>query len=278
MKDHLAKISVLCATVLLCIALLFFSCAMVCDSLAYPLKFISYGGTLSFTEIVIGNITVSTYKASMVMGLLVMALLCVLRKEKYNFSLVNALICSVLLWFFGYAGARILYIFENAIKIIESGSISSGVSFFGAVIFIPLFLRLWTEIIKYDYLDMLNYTTPCIPIMLACIRLGCFCNGCCRGIQFLYKSRPIIVPVQLLESSLDVLIAGYLLKKEKNLYPFFLVLYGGMRFLIEFLRDTPKDKLSLSNGQWFALLALLIGGYYMVKGKQIERRKNASQI
>ena len=31
------------------------------------------------------------------------------------------------------------------------------------------------------------------------------------------------------------------------------------RFVIEFLRDTPKDWLKLSHGQWFSIIAVIAG-------------------
>ena len=72
-------------------------------------------------------------------------------------------------------------------------------------------------------------------------------------------------PTQLLEGFGDIMILALLLFMEQKrrhqgvLYSVFLVLYGIMRFFIEFVRDTPKNMIGLSEGQWLALLGLSIG-------------------
>ena len=47
-------------------------------------------------------------------------------------------------------------------------------------------------------------------------------------------------------------------KAEGKLYAVFLAGYGILRFFVEFLRDTPKGLLGLGDGQWLAILAVLI--------------------
>ena len=71
-------------------------------------------------------------------------------------------------------------------------------------------------------------------------------------------------PTQAMESIGDTGILLWLLEAEREnrnrgqLYPMFLLSYGVLRFLIEFFRDTPKNWLWLSHGQWFSILAMLI--------------------
>lgn len=48
-------------------------------------------------------------------------------------------------------------------------------------------------------------------------------------------------------------------RNEGQLYPMFMIAYGGLRFVVEFFRDTPKDWLYLGHGQWFGLIAILLG-------------------
>ena len=81
-----------------------------------------------------------------------------------------------------------------------------------------------------------------------------------------------------MESLGDVAILYFLLncKKAKVVtgigYPWFLILYGVMRFVIEFLRDTSKNVLLLSRGQWFSVCSIMIGVIIMV----VLRRKKAN--
>ena len=72
-------------------------------------------------------------------------------------------------------------------------------------------------------------------------------------------------PTQIIEATYDFLILHIFLKYEKEgiargfFYPKLLLLYGGGRFFIEFLRSTDKDWLYLSHAQWFSIISLIIG-------------------
>ena len=111
---------------------------------------------------------------------------------------------------------------------------------------------------------MYDYFTPFGLILLACVRTGCFLNGCCGAVTLWIGSTPIILPVQLMEVVLDLLILELCFWIEKKymfqgwMYPAFMLSYGVCRFLLEFLRKTPKDFLSLSHGQIFSLIAIAI--------------------
>ncbi|MBR6412607.1 MAG: prolipoprotein diacylglyceryl transferase [Alphaproteobacteria bacterium] len=69
-------------------------------------------------------------------------------------------------------------------------------------------------------------------------KIGCYFNGCCSG--------HFIIPIQLLESGFQFLMAGilYLFYKKTNridlLFPIYLLSYLIMRFIIEFIRIEPR--------------------------------------
>lgn len=71
-------------------------------------------------------------------------------------------------------------------------------------------------------------------------------------------------PTQAFEGIGDVAILMWVLGIEKRenkpgaLYPYFLLSYGVLRFFVEFFRDTAKDWLYMSHGQWFSIVAILI--------------------
>ena len=113
--------------------------------------------------------------------------------------------------------------------------------------------------------DSLDNSAICILAMLGTIRLGCFLNGCCGGRVFSIGDFYFTFPTQLMECIVDFAILYLLLKWEKEgvahgfIYPRFLLFYGSVRFLLEFLRNTPKDWLYFSHAQWFSAAAILIG-------------------
>ena len=80
-----------------------------------------------------------------------------------------------------------------------------------------------------------------------------------------YMGESFQPPTQIIDGAWDFFLMGLLLylnldgKREGAAYPAFMIGYGVMRFLVEFLRDTEKNWLYLSNGQWFSLIAIVIG-------------------
>ena len=65
-------------------------------------------------------------------------------------------------------------------------------------------------------------------------------------------------------------------EKQGMLYPTFLIAYGAMRFVIEFLRDTPKTMAGLSEGQWLSLLGILIAIIWFSASRKGKVRNGSS--
>lgn len=147
---------------------------------------------------------------------------------------------------------------------LENGISLNGVSFFGTVFFMLLVIPLMALALRKKPLEYLDYCTPAGLLMLVCIRVGCFMNGCCHGITIWIMQRPVILPSQLLECTLDLLLLDFLFRAEKrgtyksSLYFLFMGGYGILRFVVEFTRDTPKDVIGLSHGQWFSICCIII--------------------
>lgn len=86
-----------------------------------------------------------------------------------------------------------------------------------------------------------------------------------------------LFPVQLLEALLNFLLFLFLvwidkwLKKPLSNFGIYLVLYGAIRFFLEFLRgDLIRGIYILSFSQWISLLIVLIGIYIII----ISTKKN----
>ncbi|MEI6875672.1 MAG: prolipoprotein diacylglyceryl transferase family protein [Spirochaetota bacterium] len=109
---------------------------------------------------------------------------------------------------------------------------------------------------------------PALALGLAIGRVGCFLNGCCYGIP---SDLPWACdfgdgiqrhPTQIYSAVFDLGLFAYLwlvrasVVTRGELFRRFLYLFGIFRFLIEFLRDTPKVLLGLSGFQW-AMLGML---------------------
>ncbi len=205
----------------------------------------------------IGNVFISTFYLMLVAGVVGMFLCTYLRKKVYGLNIWKSAGFTVSLTIVGVAGTMLLYFLEN-------GS-WGGVSFYGSVFLIPLIMPLLGLLFHLKPGQTMDICGPCVAIMIACMRFNCFLSGCCGGWEMCIGDLCFDWPTQAMDSMGDFAILSVLLSMEKRkplsgiLYPTFMLLYSVMRFFLEFLRDTPKDWLRLSHGQWFALLAIVIG-------------------
>lgn len=260
--------------------LLFLGEALFSEHLSYFFPFVSYGGTFKWKYLQIGNMKISLYWSAHIMGVVFMCVICVLRRSICKLSVVKAVATGIMLAIFGFVGAKILFVLENIHYILQNNiSIGfGGVSFFGTVFFMPLIIYVMGKVTKIDPLEYLDYCTPAGIVMLACIRLGCFMRGCCHGITVWIDSKPLIFPTQLIECTLDLFLLDYILKQEQlhkfknGRYIVFMGIYGIIRFIVEFLRDTPKNLLGFSNGQIFSVICILMYVIYLIT----KRGKNES--
>lgn len=187
------------------------------------------------------------------------------RREQYGLGRFGAMYFATMELIFGVIGCKILYILENISWIRQNGFTLGGFSFYGAVFLLPLVMPLIGKTLKLHWRACLDNAAICILAMLGTIRLGCYLNGCCGGNVFHIGEFYFTFPTQLIECIWDFAVLSALLKWEEKrdmqgfLYPRFLLLYGGARFFIEFLRNTTKDWLYFSHAQWFSAVAIIIG-------------------
>ena len=222
----------------------------------------------------LGTWKVDTYWLMLAVGALGM-LLCVLyRRKQFSLGWGGSALFTLTLTVVGVLGAKLLFVLENWQEVLESKFSLGGVSFFGSVFLILALMPLVGRLFCLRGGETLDLCAPCVAIMIGCMRVGCFLSGCCGGWEACFGSWRFRWPTQAMDSIGDFAILLLLLQWEEQgkqkhlLYPWFMVLYSTMRFFIEFLRDTPKDWLLLSHGQWFSLAAAAIGGGMIIAVKQ----------
>ena len=198
-----------------------------------------------------------------------MLTLTLLRRKQYSLTVFSAICFPLVLLLCGISGAKLLFF-------IESGFTSfGGMSFFGSVFLVLLLMPLFGLMFRLKPLQSLDACAPCVASIIAFMRFGCYCAKCCGGVLCTFGTRSFRWPTQLIEGFGDMLILAVLLLLERRetkrglLYPIFLLSYGSMRFVIEFLRDTPKNILGYSEGQWLALLAVAIAVTWIIVSRII---------
>lgn len=247
-------------------ALLFVLEALLSKSLSYHFSFVGYGGTFKNNDITVLGIPM--YWFLMISGLLISVFFSLKSGVKYNLSRSKSILLPIIFLFLSFLGGKLLYIAEN-FKYIKEFSFS-GLSLFGAIFLILLATPIIAVIFKTEVLMMYDYLTPFGLILLSCVRTGCFFNGCCEAKTIWVGNNPIVLPVQLFEVILDLLILDVCLHVGEKffesgfMYPLFMIMYGIERFLLEFLRKSSDAESLIHNGHVFSLLSIVIGLIFIV--------------
>ena len=215
------------------------------------------------------------YYFFLAIGAVAMLVLMLVRRYRYRLSVMKATLFTLLLLITGIAGAKILYFFESGTQSF------SGMSFFGAVYLVLFAMPIIGVMFKLKPMESLDACAPCVSAIVGFQRFGCYCAGCCGGIPM--GNVETLWPTQLMEGFCDMAILGFLLIAEargfaKNKgYPLFLLSYGLIRFVLEFIRDTSKDWFGLSHGQWFSMAGISIA-LLMVIGDVIWKKRKTTKI
>ncbi len=191
-----------------------------------------------------------------------------LLNKRYNFNKIFLVFYALFLTLFGALSTMLL-------AYIESGKFG-GISYFGAVFFLPIFLILFVYIFKLKntaYLFDLMSIMGCIT--LAVMKVRCYIANCCSGRILFYHSdlTPFIFPSQIVEGINGIIILIILLiisrnnKNKGSLYLYFMWLYGITRFILSFFRYYKPVFWIFSYGHIWALCSFIISSYifYCIK-------------
>lgn len=158
-----------------------------------------------------------------------------------------------------------------------------GLNFVRIVTFIPVPIYLMSRLLKDPFGKVADFIAPLIAVFHGVTHLGCIFPGCCHGYPSgwgLYSNDAgtICFPIQPIEAVSSLLVAAVLLVMLKKgiqrgkLYAWYLVLFGGTRFLWEFLRDNTKVIGNISELAIHALGALAIGLAALMVMKWMKKR------
>lgn len=178
--------------------------------------------------------------------------------------------------------AKLMYILELG----SLGTLTSGFSLFGTIVFVPIFLILLCYFFNIDYFRTLSYLAPLFALALGQAKIGCFVAGCCQGIEssigFPDVHNPDIIrfPVQLLEAMIGYIL-GILLffynikeKNKSNSYSLYMIVYCICRLGFEFLREKERLFMGLTQTQFYCLVLIVIWSAVLL----IQRRKTGTKI
>ena len=160
---------------------------------------------------------------------------------------------------------------------IEMGKFG-GTSFYGAVFMVPI-LILPAMLMRITYKDILNLCAPAECAMLWVMRFDWLDKGCCFG-RYL-PALEIQFPSQIAEMVVGITIMVTLIQmhrkdRQVQLYPWYMILYGACRFILQGFRygGTNPWVLGLSQGHFWSLIAVVIGTVWLLLSRP---RKTAAK-
>ena len=186
------------------------------------------------------------------------------------------------------------YYFSHPLKIIAVWE--GGMSFHGGIIGVMLAMALFARQRKFDWLQLMDFIAPLVPLGLGAGRIGNFINGELWG-------RPTNVPwamifpqahdggiprhpSELYEFALEGIALFTILwlysQKQRpigSVSGLFLIGYGSFRFIAEFFRN-PDDGIfglmtfGVSMGQWLSLPMVLAGIIMMIWSHRRQPRQS----
>lgn len=241
---------------------------------------------------------ISTYTLMALIGALLVGFIFSIRIKRQNLDNNNAIIVLLISALGVLLGGHVLYGLTNIAGwhlIFEANSLIDSLRIFlalfgGSVFYGGLIGGLITGLICIRVMKLplriyADNIAPLIPLFHGIARVGCFLGGCCYGIEssfgFTVTGNELVpslngvnrFPVQLLEAACNLLLFAllwFLLHKlpdhsrlRGKLLPLYLVLYGIVRFSVEFLRgDAYRGFVGIFSTSQF--ISLLLGGSALI--------------
>ena len=186
----------------------------------------------------------------------------------------------------GFLGARAAYIFEKRawygqapLKIFALWE--GGLIFYGGVAGALAGLLIFSKIKKISFAKVLDFLLPYVALTHAFGRIGCFLNGCCAGkacdLPWAVKfpgTEEAVHPTQLYEAVLNFLLFLFLRSQysrkrfDGQTALLYFMLYGALRFFIEFFREGNPFWGVLTVNQWTSLVIVGVAGVFYARSRK----------
>ncbi|NLH63129.1 MAG: prolipoprotein diacylglyceryl transferase [Erysipelotrichaceae bacterium] len=232
----------------------------------------------------IGPLTIHGYGVMIAIGILLAFWLAEKLAKKYALDAdkIDSFVLWILVW--GWGCSKLTYcltVFDQFLKDPLTVLGSGGWVVYGGILGGVLGAYIWCRWHKWDFMRYFNILIPCVALAQAVGRIGCFCAGCCGGIETsawygvsfpaasLAWTTAKIIPTQLISAGGDFLIfiITYLIltksKHSDDTAGWYLMLYSIGRFFIEFIRgDLIRGQIGIfSTSQFIAIFVFLLGAF-----------------
>lgn len=228
---------------------------------------------------------IDVYWILMIIGLIITIIVAYLRREIYGINSLASFMIAVVFFLQAFLGAKLLCGIEMVITDRSFDSFDmSGQSLYGTIFISFLFIPILSKILKMDTWALYDYVAPFWAILLIFVRTGCYFHGCCGADACLISGVELILPVQLFEVIIDLIILQIVFnienrnigsseneRKTGNSFFMMIALYGLFRFMLEFIRNNTIIWIGMTFGQIYSVICIVIAICAMMKEKkQIE--------
>jgi len=221
------------------------------------------------------------FKLLLCLGTGIMILVTWITGGKYGYSVWKRILFSIVLTILGVAGTKIM-------AFIETGQFA-GLSFYGSVFFTPLLMLPVGRLLRMKSLDTLDLCAPAECSMLVIMKISCYISGCCSGrvLHVAENGDAVRFPSQFVEGGAALVITIILIvlllseKQRGSIYPWYMIIYGVVRFALNFYRETTPFIGKLPAGNFWSLISIGLGGVLLYwsfsNRKKVERSKHQNK-
>lgn len=191
----------------------------------------------------------------------------------YNIRVWKIAAIAVFLMPAGYYGAKLMFCIEAGYW--------SGRSLYGAIFLVPVVMLPVGKLLKLRYGELMDVCSPAGCVMFAVLKVKCVIDGCCAGRLITIGGKQLIFPSQKVEGVVFLIIMAVVIlmifsKKYHTLvYPWFMVIYGVLRFFLNLLRETTPWIGPLPAGNFWSLISIAIGTIVIVCVKRNSKKAAA---
>lgn len=194
-----------------------------------------------------------------------------------GFPVWKTVLATLLLLAAGVAGTRLMFRFESGAW--------GGLSFYGAVLLVPLLFVPAALLLRVPYHRLMDLAALGVAAMHIVMKGHCYISGCCYGrvLKDLGEGAAVRFPSQIVEGLNGVVLLAVLLwwvhrgKAKGRLYPWYLMLYGATRFVLNSFRgDLEPFVWGLPAGHFWSLVAIVAGSLWLWMIKT--ERKGAEEL
>lgn len=242
----------------------------------------------------IGPVTIHGYGLMIGIGFLCCVLMGIYRAKKYDMDQNAAVDIALLGVFFGFIGAKVLYIiveFDWFIRDPLAVLGSEGFVVYGGIISGVAAAIIYCRRRRLVFLEYFDLLAPSISVAQGFGRIGCFLAGCCYGREtgsFLGVTFPegsiapagvSLLPTQLFSAAGNFVIMGFLIwfyrrrKHTGDVGAMYLLLYSVGRFIIEFFRADERGAVAFLSTSQFISIFIAAAAILMLF---LDRRRDAA--